>query len=882
MTRALRFTSLRFSSLLVITAAATTLAGCGGGGSSTPQVTVAISAAATTVEAGGEIKITAQVANSSQGVSWQMSPGSGTGAGVLMDATGTTVTYKAPGTPPANNVMVTVTAVAVAESTKSASVRITLNAISVATSANPSSVSAGGAAAVTAAVSGDPSNQGVTWTISPASGAGTLSNPTSTSVTYNAPATPPASDVEVTITATAVADHSKSSGVVITFAAIQIAVTVASDSVQAGGTVAVTATVSYDPSHQGVTWSISPATGAGTLTNASSTAVTYNAPPTPPANDLGVSITATSVSDTGISGNATITVLAITIGVTPTSAFIPLTAAQQYTATINNDPTNKGVSWVLTQTGITCSPACGTVMPTLPSGTLATYTAPTTAPASPGVTLTATSVEDGSKSATTAITISTGTVKLVPYTLNFGFLKVNRGVRTLIVTLTNTGTSAMAFTSSSITITGTGASQYKQTNTCAPSVGAAGSCTISVTFAPRVTGQANATLSITDSSTDSPQQVALTGTGTTSRFFGAEAVRSALVRSASAATPSTTGPNKVGTRVMELVDKSRNDPYLATGTKRELLVRFWYPAMGAQGCKVAEYTSAGVWSYLSQLKGVALPRVTTNSCWNAPMAGGPHPVVVFTHGYTGTFTDYSFLFEDLASRGYVVASVDHTYEATAVEFPDGRLAKSVVGSYLAQGARSDEKTLTRAVLIRLDDLKFVVNELERLNATVRGPFAGQLDMTRVALAGHSLGGLTALLGVEAEPRFRAGVVLDGMLPEGIPFGTQTPMLILNAGNEGWGENDCRLWNSLRGSRLSVNLKGAEHVTPTDAVWLARHAIKTGSMGPEKTVAAVRDYVAAFLDAHLRGLPETRLLKGPSREYTDAMVTAQDQAACRQP
>jgi len=41
--------------------------------------------------------------------------------------------------------------------------------------------------------------------------------------------------------------------------------------------------------------------------------------------------------------------------------------------------------------------------------------------------------------------------------------------------------------------------------------------------------------------------------------------------------------------------------------------------------------------------------------------------VIFTHGYIGTFTDYAFLFEDLASRGYVVASIDHTYEATALE-----------------------------------------------------------------------------------------------------------------------------------------------------------------------------------------------------------------------
>jgi pimeloyl-ACP methyl ester carboxylesterase len=159
---------------------------------------------------------------------------------------------------------------------------------------------------------------------------------------------------------------------------------------------------------------------------------------------------------------------------------------------------------------------------------------------------------------------------------------------------------------------------------------------------------------------------------------------------------------------------------------------------------------------------------------------------------------------------------------------------------------------------------------------------GRLDMSRVALAGHSLGGLTALLGVQQDPRFRAGVILDGVLPEFVAVGTQTPMLVLTAGNDGWGENDCRLWNGLRGPRVAVNLKGAEHVTPSDAVWLARYAIKSGTMGPEKTIAAVRAYVAAFLDANLKGLPAARLLKGSSREYSDAVVTTLGQSPCGQP
>jgi dienelactone hydrolase len=309
-------------------------------------------------------------------------------------------------------------------------------------------------------------------------------------------------------------------------------------------------------------------------------------------------------------------------------------------------------------------------------------------------------------------------------------------------------------------------------------------------------------------------------------------------------------------------------------------VRFWYPASLAQGCVPAEYTAPAVWSYFSQVAKIPLPKVSTNSCMDAPITEGLHPVVVFTPGYTGTFTDYTFLAEDLASRGYVVASVDHTYEATAVQFPDGRLVKSVLGSHLAESTwRRDEQALSFAVSVRLSDLKFMVDELERLNTNAGSQFAGKLDMTRIAVAGHSLGGRTALLSVEQEKRFRAGITIDGDVSDGSVRVTNTPVLILAMGHDRWSDNECGLWSDLHGPRLAVNFQGAEHVAPSDAVWLAEGAIKTGSMGPEKSIKALRNYIAAFLDANLRDRPMDLLLTGPSSEYPDAEVTTQKQLLC---
>jgi hypothetical protein len=136
--------------------------------------------------------------------------------------------------------------------------------------------------------------------------------------------------------------------------------------------------------------------------------------------------------------------------------------------------------------------------------------------------------------------------------------------------------------------------------------------------------------------------------------------------------------------------------------------------------------------------------------------------------------------------------------------------------------------------------------------------------------------MTALPAALQDPRFKASVLIDGW-PDTLTTPTQTPVLILAAGHTQWTEGERELWNNLRGSRLAVNLPGAEHVTPSDLVWLAKGGIKTGAMGPEKTIAAVRDYIAAFLDANLRGQSLDPNLSRLSSDYPDAVVTTEKQS-----
>jgi dienelactone hydrolase len=663
---------------------------------------------------------------------------------------------------------------------------------------------------------------------------------------------------------------------------ISVLISGGATNVEVGTTAQFTANVTNDTANKGVSWTVACATApcgmVSPAATASGVATTYTAPSTPPPSNLTVTVTATSVANTSASASVTITVPAIEVSVTPSTPTVQAGDATQITASVANDPANNGVTWALTQGGTACSPGCGTIASlNVTSGGMANYTAPITVPANPTVMLTATSVTDATKSSGAEITIISASVEFVPPTLTFTCIKKGPTVSCpppQTTTLTNTGSTTLMISNISIT----GSTAFSQTNTCGNSVAAKGSCAITVAFTYKLgSGTSSGAVSVSDNSGGSPQQVPLVGNKTGA---GALEVRSAIASHNTAAVPSPTGPRQVGTRVVDLVDSRRNDPFLADGTKREILVRFWYPASLDQGCEPAQYTSPAVWSYFSQLADFPLPQVRTNSCQDAPIAGGAHPVIVFTHGYTGTFTDYTFLFEDLASRGYVVASVDHTYEATAVEFPDGRLVKSVFGSHLAESTwQRDGQSLARAVSVRPQDLNFVVDELARLNGEASGPFAGKLDLNGIAVGGHSLGGLAAWLSLKQDARFKAAVLVDAYLPAGVASLTRTPVLVVTMGREQWSEEECGLWSELRGPRFAVNLRGAEHLTPSDAVWLAEGAIKTGSMGPEKTIEALRHYIAAFLDTNLLGKRVDPLLTNPSLNFPDAEVARQKQPLC---
>jgi len=223
----------------------------------------------------------------------------------------------------------------------------------------------------------------------------------------------------IVLTATSIADTAKSASAAISIAAPLAAIIVSlspqTQTLTVNQTQTFTATVQNDPQNKGVNWTISgaqcTASACGTLSStstASGAPVTYTAPAQVP-NPPTATLIATSVADSTISATATITIVAptpkVTVVISPPSQSVPVNHTQDFTATVQNDPQNKGVVWTLSGAGCT-GIACGTLSgASSASGTPITYTAVATAPNPATITLTATSVADPTSSASATITI---------------------------------------------------------------------------------------------------------------------------------------------------------------------------------------------------------------------------------------------------------------------------------------------------------------------------------------------------------------------------------------------------------------------------------------------------------------------------------------------
>ncbi|MGW7414114.1 alpha/beta hydrolase family protein [Streptomyces sp. NPDC054863] len=329
--------------------------------------------------------------------------------------------------------------------------------------------------------------------------------------------------------------------------------------------------------------------------------------------------------------------------------------------------------------------------------------------------------------------------------------------------------------------------------------------------------------------------------------------------------PSPSGKFAVGKKDLHLVDPSRTDPWVPAAGNRELMVSMYYPARRGGGGTPSPYMGRDEAQLL--LEGIRradafpadlLSGTRTNSRTHARPSGGKYPLVVLSPGFTLHRATLTILAEELASRGYVVALVDHAYESYGTAYPGGRTLKcaACVGG-----------GMQRTPQVRAADVSFLLDQL----LGERSEFRGIIDRKRIGMAGHSIGGNSAAVAMAGDARIRAGANLDGGFQDETPGAglDGRPFLLLGTdathrpelGKGKWLE----AWGRMDGWKRWLTVAGAGHYSFNDVPVLGG---QLGVVDPSAPLSGKRSgeitlgYVGAFFDLQLKG-KRTPLFDGPT-------------------
>jgi dienelactone hydrolase len=366
--------------------------------------------------------------------------------------------------------------------------------------------------------------------------------------------------------------------------------------------------------------------------------------------------------------------------------------------------------------------------------------------------------------------------------------------------------------------------------------------------------------------------------------------------------PAPTGAHPIGTHELHLVDHARVDPWAAQpGAPRELMVSVWYPAQAGPDAPRAPHFPPGVAAHYDRSSGafgirpgaVDFAGSRTHAAESAAAAPGAVglPVVLYSPGGGLSRAMGTSLVEELASTGYVVVTVDHTF-AGPVQFPDR--------------TEPPAKDLDKARMLQeqVRDIRFVLDQLELVAAgsdpdaqrrELPAGLPAALDLSRVGMFGHSAGGFTTAEAMLDEERIDAGANLDGSMDPGYgnasTRGVDRPFLLVGGGTSGDDEHPHHhraapdwnaFWEHSTGWKRDVYLPAAEHMSFGDQQVLLPQIDRelplpdgvleelVGSIDPERSVAAQRAHLTAFFDLHLRERP-TDLFDVDSAEHPDVRV-----------
>jgi len=249
------------------------------------------------------------------------------------------------------------------------------------------------------------------------------------------------------------------------------------------------------------------------------------------------------------------------------------------------------------------------------------------------------------------------------------------------------------------------------------------------------------------------------------------------------ALPAPSGPYAVGRLSLDLVDSARVDGTSPT-QRRQLMVYVWYPAAATGGRAEAPYVPG--FARLQQVIGdsamhgefrAAFDRVASGQVSSGAFSGAPpaksterFPILLFSHGFGESSLTYAAILGDLASHGYVIVAIEHPHDAYAVLHSDGHVTPFAQAAWDAAVARPRGAVTYQVAQVtrRAEDIRFVLQRLERDTSIAVRAILQVANPNRVGAFGHSLGGMAAAEACRTDARFIACMNIDADI-RGVPW-----------------------------------------------------------------------------------------------------------------
>ena len=239
------------------------------------------------------------------------------------------------------------------------------------------------------------------------------------------------------------------------------------------------------------------------------------------------------------------------------------------------------------------------------------------------------------------------------------------------------------------------------------------------------------------------------------------------------------------------------------------------------------------------------------------------PVVIFSHGITGTRHLHQAMYEFLVSRGFIVMALDHSFDANLTIFPDGHLA-----DYRSDITGHPDSANVRIMQMntRVADISFILDQLDKIQSgKIESQIHTKIDLERIAVGGHSYGGSTATVVSQRDNRIKACFVLDSWISpipqETIDDGVHIPFLFM--GRPSWEGSDYpgnypkldSLMAHSSNPKYRLIIRGTKHLDYSDIPLFSPiigYVLEVGSNPATVTVSLINGLVHGFLVKHLLG------------------------------